>query len=169
MRALLQRVRSASVAVDEVVIGRIAAGIVVFLGVRRGDAEADAQFLAEKCAHLRIFPDANGKFNRSGLDVGAEFLVVSQFTLHGDCRRGRRPSFTEAAPPEISRPLYDYFVERLSTYGLRIATGQFGANMLISIQNDGPVTLLVESKSEESNHATRQAESVIIKRNVGSG
>ena len=144
MRALIQRVSSAAVSVDGAEIGRIGKGLLILLGVKTGDTTAEADFLAEKCVNLRIFEDAGEKMNLSLADVGGEILVVSQFTLYGDARRGRRPSFTMAAPPTQSEPLYDYFVERLRAAGLRVATGRFGAVMAVSLVNDGPVTLLLE-------------------------
>lgn len=146
MRAVIQRVTRASVSIDGEIVGAIDAGLVILLGVKHGDTEADAKFLAEKCANLRIFADEEGKFNRSALDVSSEFLAISQFTLYGDARKGRRPSFIEAAPPEISEPLYLKFVEYLKETGLKVATGKFGAMMLVEILNDGPVTLILESK-----------------------
>jgi D-tyrosyl-tRNA(Tyr) deacylase len=139
-------VSKGSVTVDGKVIGAIGKGLVILLGVRHGDTEEDAQFLAEKCANLRIFSDEAGKFNLSVLDVGGEMLVVSQFTLYGDTRKGRRPSFIEAAPPEVSEPLYHKFMQYLKELGLRVEAGIFGAMMEVEIHNDGPVTILVESK-----------------------
>jgi D-tyrosyl-tRNA(Tyr) deacylase len=147
MRALVQRVTSGSVAVDGEVKGRIGAGLVILLGVKNGDAEADAAYLAEKCAYLRIFADTAGKFNLSCKDVKGDFLVVSQFTLYGNTEKGRRPSFIDAALPEISEPLYEFFISRLRQTGLKVETGVFGAMMSLEIQNDGPVTLMLESKS----------------------
>lgn len=147
MRAVVQRVTRASVTVDEKVVGKIGKGLVILLGVRNEDTEKDAEFLAEKCANLRIFADDKGKFNLSALDVGGEMLVVSQFTLYGDTRKGRRPSFIEAAPPEISQPLYKHFIQHLKSLGLKVEEGIFGAMMLVEIHNDGPVTLIVESKN----------------------
>jgi D-tyrosyl-tRNA(Tyr) deacylase len=144
MRALIQRVSSAAVSVDGVQISQIGKGLLILLGVKTGDTTAEADFLADKCVGLRIFEDAEEKMNLSLSDVGGEVLVVSQFTLYGDARRGRRPSFTLAAPPAQSEPLYEYFVERLRAAGLRVATGQFGAMMAVSLVNDGPVTLLLE-------------------------
>lgn len=148
MRALVQRVRSASVHVDDSPFSAIDAGLLVLLGVRQGDCEAEADFVADKCAHLRIFEDEEGRFNRSALDVRGEVLVVSQFTLYGDCRRGRRPSFSAAAPPPVSEPLYEYFVERVRSWGLETRTGQFGARMAVALVNDGPVTVLIEKEAE---------------------
>ncbi|OQX94931.1 D-tyrosyl-tRNA(Tyr) deacylase [candidate division KSB1 bacterium 4572_119] len=146
MRAVVQRVSSGSVTIDEKVVGRIKKGLVILLGVKNGDTEEDAKFIADKCVNLRIFSDAEGKFNLSALDVGGELLVISQFTLYGNTRKGRRPSFVDAAHPEISEPLYLKFVEFLKQSGLKVATGEFGAMMLVEINNDGPVTILVESK-----------------------
>lgn len=144
MRAVIQRVTEASVTVDQQVVGAIGPGLVVLLGIGRGDTESQARKLAEKVANLRIFADDASKFNRSALDIGAEALVVSQFTLYGDARKGRRPSFTEAAPPDIAEPLVQCFVEALRATGLRVATGRFQAMMLVRICNDGPVTILME-------------------------
>jgi D-tyrosyl-tRNA(Tyr) deacylase len=149
MQALIQRVQKASVAVDNTIVGKINRGLVILLGVKVGDTEAEIPYLAEKCINLRIFEDEAGKMNRSGLEVGAEYLVISQFTLYGATRHGRRPGFSAAAPPEISRPLYDKFVTCLQDKGLTVATGIFGAYMLVEIHNDGPVTLTVRSKNEQ--------------------
>ncbi|MFZ5515318.1 MAG: D-aminoacyl-tRNA deacylase [Candidatus Zhuqueibacterota bacterium] len=145
MRAVVQRVTRASVSIEGKVAGAINAGLVILLGVKQDDTEADAKFLADKCVNLRIFADAEGKFNLSSLDVRGELLAISQFTVYGDTRKGRRPSFITAARPEISEPLYLKFVEYLRESGLTVATGQFGANMLVEIHNDGPVTLILES------------------------
>lgn len=145
MRAVVQRVKKASVYVDNKKTAKIKHGLVVFLGITHSDTQKEADFLADKIANLRIFDDKEGKLNLSGLDVGAEFLVVSQFTLYGDCRKGRRPSYTEAAPPGKAVPLYEYFINRLRSYGVKVETGQFQAEMLVSLDNDGPVTLIVES------------------------
>jgi len=146
MRALIQRVSSASVGVDGRDVGKIGPGLLVLLGIRQGDTEALADYVAEKCVNLRIFADDQGKFNRSALDVGADVLVVSQFTLYGDTRKGRRPSFIEAAPPDVSEPLYEYFVEAMRRTGLKTETGMFGALMHVSLVNDGPVTIMVEKE-----------------------
>jgi len=148
MRVVVQRVKNASVAVKHEIIGSIKYGLVILLGVCNGDSEADANFLADKCANLRIFEDQNGKLNLSALDVGAEILVVSQFTLYGDCRKGRRPSFVSAAKPEISEPLYQFFIMQLRAKNIKVAEGSFGAKMLVSIHNDGPVTLIIDSQSK---------------------
>lgn len=147
MRALVQRVNKGSVSVEGEVQGEISSGLVILLGIKNGDTEADATYLAEKCANLRIFPDDAGKFDRSCKDVIGEILVVSQFTLYGNTEKGRRPSFIEAALPNISEPLYEFFVERLKGTGLKIETGVFGAMMDVEIHNDGPVTLMLESRS----------------------
>ena len=144
MRVLIQRVSSAGVAVEGKPVAAIAAGLVLLIGIRSSDDEAAVAFCADKCAHLRIFADDEGRLNLSALDTGAEVLAVSQFTLYGDCRKGRRPSFSHAAPPEIAAPLYELFIERLEGCGLRVARGVFGAHMQVEINNDGPVTLLVE-------------------------
>ncbi len=149
MRAVVQRVTKASVSIDGKIVGQIHRGLVILLGVRHGDDESDAKFLAEKCVHLRIFADDAGKFNLSALEVGGELLAISQFTLYGDARKGRRPSFVDAAPPEIAEPLYRKFVEYLKQSGLKVATGEFGAMMVVEIHNDGPVTIILESKEKE--------------------
>lgn len=146
MRAVIQRVSSGSVSIADKVVGKIGKGLVILLGVKNGDTEADAKFLADKCVNLRIFTDKEGKFNMSAIDVNCELLAISQFTLYGNTRKGRRPSFIEAAPPEISKPLYEKFVEYLQESGLKVATGEFGAMMLVEINNDGPVTIIAESK-----------------------
>ena len=146
MRAVVQRVMSGAVIIDNKVTGKIGNGLVILLGVKNGDTEADAKFLADKCINLRIFTDENGKFNLSALDVGGELLVISQFTLYGDARKGRRPSFVQAAPPHISEPLYERFVDFLKEGGLKVATGKFGAKMLVKINNYGPVTIILDSK-----------------------
>ena len=146
MRALVQRVSSASVKVDGEAVGAIGPGLLVLLGVGRADGEAQISWLAEKVANLRIFPDEGGAMNRSLLDLGYGALVVSQFTLYGDARRGRRPSFVEAAPPEQAEPLYRQFCARLETCGVQpVARGVFRATMQISLVNEGPVTLLLET------------------------
>ena len=144
MRALVQRVAGASVSVEGDVAS-IGGGLVVFVGVGRGDDEADARYVVEKVANLRIFEDEAGRFNLSTLDVSAELLVVSQFTLYADVRRGRRPSFTEAAPPEDAQPLFERTVELFRETGLRVETGRFQARMMVELRNDGPVTLMVDS------------------------
>ncbi len=145
MRAVVQRVREASVSVGDRIIGEIGAGLVILVGVTHEDTENDARFLAQKIATLRVFEDADGKFNRSALDVGASALVISQFTLYADTRRGRRPDFIAAARPEVAEPLIERFVALLREQGLPIQTGQFRAKMLVKILNDGPVTLIIDS------------------------
>lgn len=144
MRALLQRVSRASVIVDGRITGRIGPGFVVLLGVTHADSRAEADWVAGKISGLRVFDDEAGKMNRSLADVGGELLVVSQFTLYGDARKGRRPSFTDAAAPEQAEPLVDYFVEILRAAGFTVATGVFGAHMEVEIHNDGPVTMLID-------------------------
>lgn len=146
MRAVVQRVRSASVSVDDHVVGEIGKGLLVLLGVGKDDSEEDVRYLSEKIVNLRIFDDDQGKMNLSLLDVGGGMLVVSQFTLYGDCRRGRRPSYSDSAPPDIARALYERFVETVKEYGLDVQTGVFAAKMLVKLENDGPVTLLLDSK-----------------------
>lgn len=147
MRAVVQRVSSASVTVDGAVTGAIEGGLMVLLGVRREDTEADAAYLLDRILGLRIFADGEGKMNLSLLDTGGSLLVVSQFTLYGDTRKGRRPSFDLAAPAEQARALYERFVELARARGVRTETGIFQAIMSVSLVNEGPVTLLVESKS----------------------
>jgi D-tyrosyl-tRNA(Tyr) deacylase len=138
-------VAEAAVRVDDEVVGRIGPGVLVLLGVGQGDAEADADYLADKVLHLRIFPDEAGQMNRSVLDTRGELLAVSQFTLYGDTRRGRRPGFSSAAPPEEANRLYRYFVGRLRESGLRVEEGVFRAMMDVSLVNRGPVTILLDS------------------------
>jgi len=145
MRAVVQRVSRASVAVDREVIGRIEHGLLVLLGVAPTDTVEQARWLADKIVGLRIFNDADGKMNLALTDVGGAVLVVSQFTLYGDCRKGRRPSFVGAAPPELAVPLYEEFVNAVRALGTPTATGRFGAMMQVELVNDGPVTLIVET------------------------
>lgn len=144
MRAVVQRVSQASVMVDEQVVGRIERGLMILLGVKTGDTESKAKWLAHKIAGLRIFSDDEGKFNLSVQDVDGSALVVSQFTLYGDARKGRRPSFTDAASPDMAEPLMTRFVEFLRAEGLMVESGVFGAIMQVEIHNDGPVTLILE-------------------------
>jgi D-tyrosyl-tRNA(Tyr) deacylase len=146
MKAVVQRVSESSVTIDNEVVGKIGAGLMILLGVAVEDTEKEADTLAEKIINLRIFSDENGKMNLSLLDVGGEMLVVSQFTLLGDCRKGRRPSFIAAAGPEKANTLYEYFVDCMRQKGITVATGRFGAMMDVSLVNDGPVTLILESK-----------------------
>lgn len=148
MRAVIQRVSQAQVTVAGEVVGTIGSGFLVLLGVGQGDCEQDAAYLAEKIAHLRIFEDQEGKMNLNLCDVQGSALVVSQFTLYGDSRRGRRPSFSDAAPPELANILYQYFCEQLSAHGIPLARGVFQASMSVALINEGPVTLLLESKKE---------------------
>lgn len=146
MRVVLQRVRSARVEVDGDAIATIGPGMVLLVGIAEGDESDDLKYLAEKCVNLRIFDDENGKMNISGMDVHAEILAISQFTLYADTRRGRRPSFTRAAHPDLSQPLFDDFVALLRKSGLKVATGRFGASMQVHLINDGPVTIIMDSK-----------------------
>ena len=145
MRAVVQRVKEGSVKVDNETIGRIGQGLLVLLGVAKGDTPSDADYLANKIVNLRIFEDENGKMNRSLLDTGRQMLVVSQFTLLGDCRKGRRPSFAAAAEPAKAAALYEHFIETVRRLGISVETGRFRAMMEVALVNDGPVTLIVES------------------------
>jgi D-tyrosyl-tRNA(Tyr) deacylase len=144
MRMVLQRVTEASVTVAGKVVGKVGKGIAVLLGVAKGDTEKEADYLANKLVNLRIFEDNVGKMNLSVQDIGGELLVISQFTLLGDCRKGRRPGFSDAAPPEEADRLYMYFVEQLRAKGFKVETGQFQAMMLVKIYNDGPVTFVID-------------------------
>jgi D-tyrosyl-tRNA(Tyr) deacylase len=144
MRAIIQRVSHASVSIDGEVVGQIERGVVVLVGVTHGDTQDQAEWLARKVAGLRIFEDAEGKMNAGLLDVDGAALVVSQFTLYADARKGRRPSFTDAAPPEIAEPLVAHFVQALQSAKVHVETGVFQAHMLVEIHNDGPVTILLE-------------------------
>jgi len=146
MRAVVQRVSRAQVTIDGEVAGAIGPGLLVLLGVTHQDTPAEAQWLAEKLAGLRIFGDADGKMNRDLTEAGGAMLIVSQFTLCGDCRKGRRPSFIEAAPPPVAIPLYEAFINAVKALGIPTATGRFGADMQVELVNDGPVTLVVDSK-----------------------
>jgi D-tyrosyl-tRNA(Tyr) deacylase len=148
MRAVIQRVSEASVEVSKEVVGEIDAGLLVLLGVARDDNSTDADYLAEKIINLRIFTDDEGKMNQSLLETGGSMLVVSQFTLYGDVRRGRRPSYSDAAEPEKANPLYEYFVERVRSFGVTVETGVFQAMMKVSLANDGPVTILLDSRKQ---------------------
>ena len=151
MKALLQRVTEASVSVGGEVVGRIGRGLVVFVGVASEDTEKDAQYLVEKVVNLRIFSDEAGKFNLSALDIRGELLVVSQFTLLADTRKGRRPSFVEAAPPAQAEQLFEQFVEEARATGLKVETGRFQQYMQVEIRNDGPVTILLDSREKLKN------------------
>ncbi|MGQ9586044.1 MAG: D-aminoacyl-tRNA deacylase [Anaerolineae bacterium] len=146
MRAVVQRVNHAAVLVDGRTVGQIGAGFLVLLGIKEGDDEEDARYLAQKIAHLRVFPDADGKFNLSLLDTGGEALVVSQFTLYADTRKGRRPSFSHAALPEVAEPMVERFVELLAAEGVPVQTGRFQAMMQVRLENDGPVTIWLDSE-----------------------
>jgi len=148
VKALLQRVSGASVDVAGEEVGRIGRGLVVFLGVANGDTERDAQYLVQKITNLRIFSDAEDRFNLSALDINGELLLVSQFTLLADARKGRRPSFIEAAPPTRAEELFNYFVELASSSGLKVATGRFQQYMQVEIYNDGPVTVMLDSRDK---------------------
>ena len=145
MKAVVQRVAAASVAVEDEVIGSIGQGLAILLGVVEGDTEREADFLANKITQLRIFTDSQDKMNLSVEDMGGEMLVVSQFTLYGDCRRGKRPSFTRAARPETAIPLYESFVQHCRATGLPVETGEFGADMQVELINDGPVTIWMDT------------------------
>lgn len=146
MRALVQRVSSGSVTISGEIVASIKEGAVIFIGVGKDDSDADARYLADKIANLRIFPDAEGKFNISLLDTSGEAIVVSQFTLFASTRKGRRPSFTDAAPPDLAEPLVDSFAELLRTLGINVKTGRFQQHMLVEIHNDGPVTVFIDSE-----------------------
>ena len=146
MRACIQRVSRASVTVDRQVVGQIKQGLLLLIGIAEGDREREAEYLADKVARLRIFDDASGKMNRSLLDVGGAALLVSQFTLLADCRRGRRPSYISAARPELAEQLYLHFAKQLRSAGLHVETGHFGAHMDVELVNDGPVTIVLDSE-----------------------
>jgi len=147
MKTLVQRVSRASVSVNDNIVGKIAQGLVVFLAVAQGDSKEDASYLANKVVNLRIFADESSKFSLSALDTRGEILIVSQFTLLADTRKGRRPDFTAAAPPNLAKELYDFFVEQIRSTGLKVETGLFQEHMLVEIHNNGPVTISLESKS----------------------
>lgn len=146
MRAVVQRVSRASVHVDRHLTGSIDSGLVVFLGIHPNDGPGEIQWMADKIIHLRIFDDEEGKMNRSLLDLGKEMLIVSQFTLYGDCRKGRRPGYSDAAPPNLAEPIYQSFVGEVQRRGICVATGRFQASMEVELVNDGPVTLLIDSE-----------------------
>lgn len=148
MRVVIQRVTTASVSVDGVVVGRIGKGMVVLLAAGRGDGSRQVNWMADKLSGLRIFTDENGRMNLSVLDAGGEILVVSQFTLYGDCRKGKRPSYSSAAPPEGARTLYSDFIARLRFHGIPCQEGVFGAMMQVELVNDGPVTLIVDTPEQ---------------------
>jgi D-tyrosyl-tRNA(Tyr) deacylase len=146
MKALVQRVSRASVSVNDDIVGKIGPGLVVFLGVAQGDSKEDATYLANKVVNLRIFADESSKFSLSALDTRGDILIVSQFTLLADSRKGRRPDFTAAAPPDLAEELYEFFVEQVRSTGLKVETGLFQEHMLVEIYNDGPVTIALDSK-----------------------
>jgi len=146
MKAVIQRVKKGSVEIKEKEIGKIEKGLVILLGVGQNDIEKDAEYLAEKIVNLRIFEDKEEKMNLSVRDINGQILVISQFTLYGDCKKGRRPSFISAALPDKAVKLYDYFIKYIKNYGLKIETGKFQAMMLVKIFNDGPVTILLDSE-----------------------
>ena len=145
MRAIIQRVNQAAVTVDGTIVGQIQQGLLVLLGVGQNDGEPEAQLLAEKIVQMRIFSDSDGKFNMSIVDVGGAILAVSQFTLYADTRRGRRPSFSNAARPELALPLFEHFCAAVRNFGLQVETGVFGAHMDVALVNDGPVTIILDS------------------------
>lgn len=145
MRVVVQRVSSSKVTVDDAVTGQINRGLLVLLGVTHGDSSSDVDYMIDKILNLRIFEDENDKMNLSLKDVGGELLVVSQFTLYGDCRKGKRPSFSNAAKPDIANELYEEFVSKAKSQGVTVGTGQFGAHMMVDLTNDGPVTMLLDS------------------------
>lgn len=146
MRLVIQRVSEASVKIEDKISGKIGKGFLVLVGITDTDTKAEAEYLAEKCCGLRIFEDADGKMNVSLKDAGGELLVISNFTLYGNCDKGKRPSFIFAAGGQIAEPLYDYFVECCKNYGVHVETGEFGADMKVSLTNDGPITLIIDSK-----------------------
>ncbi len=148
MRSVIQRVRRASVRINGTVHGAIGHGMVVLLGIRGSDTATDRQWLVEKTVNLRIFEDDQGKMNRSLADIDGEMLIISQFTLYGDCRKGRRPGFSAAAPPEIAEPLYRRFIQEVQDKNIRVASGIFQAAMEVELVNDGPVTLLLDSEKQ---------------------
>ena len=146
MRAVVQRVASSRVTVDERVTGEVKKGLLVLLGVTHDDTSKDVDYMVDKVTNLRIFEDENDKMNLSLKDIGGEVMAVSQFTLYGDARKGRRPSFSDAARPDVANPLYEEFVEKLRAQGITVGTGEFGAHIMVELTNDGPVTILLESK-----------------------
>ncbi len=146
MRAVVQRTDASSVTVDDQIISSIGSGLTVFLGIGFGDSDTDVKYLAEKIINLRIFQDEAGKMNRSLLDVQGELLIISQFTLYGDCRKGRRPGFDAAAPPSVAQALYEEFIQYCRQLGVKVSCGQFQANMIVKLENNGPVTMLLDSK-----------------------
>ena len=148
MKAILQRVRSASVSVAGEICGEINQGLLIFLGIHTDDSEKELEWIVNKTLNLRIFSNDAGQFDLSALDIEAEILLVSQFTLYGNCQKGRRPSFTDSAHPSIAEPLYNLAIDKFKESGLKVETGRFGANMLVDIQNDGPVTMILEREKQ---------------------
>ena len=148
MRAVVQKVSSSKVTVDGEIVGKIEKGLLVLLGVTHDDTSKDVDYMVDKVTNLRIFEDENEKMNLSLKDIEGEILAVSQFTLYGDARKGRRPSFSDAARPEVANPLYEEFVEKIKNQGINVGTGKFGAHMMVDLTNDGPVTILLESRRE---------------------
>ena len=146
MRCVIQRVTQSAVSVSDKIVGKIGKGLLVLLGVEKNDTERSAEYLANKIVNLRIFEDENGKMNTSLMETGGQMLVVSQFTLYGDCQKGRRPSFVQAAEPEKAKQLYEHFADLVSKKGIRVERGRFQETMAVSLTNDGPVTLIIESK-----------------------
>ena len=146
MKIVLQRVTIASVEINQVICGEIGKGMVILLGIEKGDSDKDVHFLAEKAANLRIFEDSEGKMNHSLVDINGEALIISQFTLAGDCRKGRRPSFENVADPNLAEELYKFFIRLLQRKGIKTTEGKFGATMKVSILNDGPVTFILDSR-----------------------
>lgn len=153
MRIFLQRVSNASVSVDGSLCGQIGTGLVALVGVHQQDTLVDAEFCADKCVHLRVFADDAGRFDRSLLDVSGQMLAISQFTLYGDCRKGRRPFFGDAAAPDLAEPLYEAFISRVRTHQVTVACGVFGAHMDLEIHNDGPVSLFIDSPTTSTQGA----------------
>jgi len=149
MRAIVQRAREARANFEGEVLGEIKSGLCVLMGVKTGDTEKEAAWMAEKLVNLRVFEDETEKLNRSLLDIKGEMLLISQFTVYGDCRKGRRPSFTEAAPPGDAKKLYELTIEKVKSYGIPVKTGMFQTHMVIEIANDGPVTLIIETPEDK--------------------
>ncbi len=149
MKVVLQRVQSSSVVIDGKTVGEIGKGLMLLVGITHDDTEKDVKYLVDKLIHLRIFEDEEGKMNLSLIDVGGQILSISQFTLYGDTRKGRRPGFSEAARPEVASKLYDLFNQEIAHLGVHVETGEFGADMAVSLVNDGPVTLIVESRKDQ--------------------
>lgn len=148
MRTVVQRVRSAHVDIDNKTVGKIDKGLMILVGIRQDDTKKQVEWMADKIKKLRIFEDEEGKMNLSAKDIGAQYLIVSQFTLYGDCKKGTRPSFTDAAVPAVAIPLYEYFIELMKADGDFVQTGEFGADMLVALENDGPVTMVIDRNNE---------------------